>query len=63
MKHIVRWVQNGMQEGEVSALTPAPIYSQTWQHGTPDLILTVKHPFNGCFRNRRLSQLRPALSA
>jgi len=60
---IARWVQNGMQEGDVSALTPAPIYSQTWQHGTPDLILTVKHPFNGCFRNRRLSQLRPALSA
>ena len=43
---IARWVQTGMPEGDVSALTPPPIYSETWQHGTPDLILTVKRPFD-----------------
>jgi Flp pilus assembly protein TadD len=43
---IARWVQTGMPEGDVSALTPPPTYSETWQHGTPDLILTVKRPFD-----------------
>ncbi len=42
---IARWVQTGMQEGDVSALPQTPTYSENWQHGTPDLILTVQHPF------------------
>jgi Flp pilus assembly protein TadD/mono/diheme cytochrome c family protein len=42
---IAKWVQTGMPHGDASAAPPAPKYSQTWQHGTPDLILTVENPF------------------
>ena len=42
---IARWVQTGMQQGDASAVPPAPTYSDTWQYGAPDLILTVEHPF------------------
>jgi Flp pilus assembly protein TadD/mono/diheme cytochrome c family protein len=42
---IARWVAAGMPEGDSSAAPPPPVYSKTWQYGTPDLILTVEHPF------------------
>jgi Flp pilus assembly protein TadD/mono/diheme cytochrome c family protein len=42
---IARWVQNGMPQGDPSASPAAPTYHETWQYGTPDLILTVQQPF------------------
>ncbi len=43
---IAKWVKTGMPEGDPAAAPPAPKYSETWQYGTPDLILTVERPFN-----------------
>jgi Flp pilus assembly protein TadD/mono/diheme cytochrome c family protein len=42
---IARWVQTGMAQGDPSASPPVPTYHETWQYGTPDLILTVQQPF------------------
>ena len=42
---IAKWVAAGMPEGDASAAPPPPAYSETWQYGTPDLILTVERPF------------------
>jgi Flp pilus assembly protein TadD/mono/diheme cytochrome c family protein len=42
---IAKWVQTGMSQGDPSASPPAPTYHETWQYGTPDLILTVQQPF------------------
>ncbi len=42
---IAKWVQAGMPQGDASAAPPAPKYSETWQYGKPDLILTVERPF------------------
>jgi Flp pilus assembly protein TadD/mono/diheme cytochrome c family protein len=42
---IAKWVTSGMPEGDPSAAPPPPRYSETWQYGTPDLILTVERPF------------------
>ena len=43
---IAKWVKTGLLEGDRGAAPPAPKYSETWQYGTPDLILTVERPFN-----------------
>ncbi len=43
---IARWVKEGMPAGDLAAARPAPKYNTTWQNGTPDLILTMEHPFN-----------------
>jgi Flp pilus assembly protein TadD/mono/diheme cytochrome c family protein len=42
---IAKWVAAGMPEGDASGAPPPPVYSKTWQYGTPDLILTVERPF------------------
>ncbi len=42
---IAKWVQAGMPQGDPVAAPAAPQYSETWQHGKPDLILTVERPF------------------
>jgi Flp pilus assembly protein TadD/mono/diheme cytochrome c family protein len=42
---IAKWVQTGMPQGDASASPAPPQYSETWQYGTPDLILTVERPF------------------
>jgi Flp pilus assembly protein TadD/mono/diheme cytochrome c family protein len=42
---IAKWVQTGMPQGDASAAPPAPKYSEGWQYGTPDLVLTVERPF------------------
>jgi Flp pilus assembly protein TadD len=34
-----------MPQGDPSASPAAPTYHETWQYGTPDLILTVQQPF------------------
>jgi Flp pilus assembly protein TadD/mono/diheme cytochrome c family protein len=42
---VARWVQAGMPQGDLTAAPAPPEYSQTWQNGTPDLILSVERPF------------------
>ncbi len=42
---IAKWAETGMAQGDPSAAPPAPKYSETWQFGTPDLILKVEQPF------------------
>jgi len=42
---IRKWVESGMEEGDVSAAPPAPHYDATWQLGKPDLILSIKRPY------------------
>jgi Flp pilus assembly protein TadD len=42
---IARWVRGGMVEGNPAEAPAAPVYPETWQHGKPDLILTVERPF------------------
>src|SRR5271156_2349450 len=42
---IAKWVASGMAEGDASAAPRPPVYSETWQYGTPDLILSVERPF------------------
>jgi Flp pilus assembly protein TadD/mono/diheme cytochrome c family protein len=42
---IAKWVQTGMSQGDPSASPAAPTYHDTWQYGTPDLVLTVEQPF------------------
>ncbi|MGC2401541.1 MAG: tetratricopeptide repeat protein [Acidobacteriaceae bacterium] len=42
---IAKWVRADMPQGDLSAAPAPPQYSQTWQYGTPDLILSVEHPF------------------
>jgi Flp pilus assembly protein TadD/mono/diheme cytochrome c family protein len=42
---IARWVKASMPEGDAAVAPVAPVYRSTWQHGTPDLILKVEHPF------------------
>jgi Flp pilus assembly protein TadD/mono/diheme cytochrome c family protein len=42
---VAKWVQTGMAQGDASAAPPAPKYSDTWQYGTPDLVLKVELPF------------------
>jgi Flp pilus assembly protein TadD len=43
---IAQWVKAGMPEGDPSSAPPAPKYTETWEHGEPDLILTVERPFS-----------------
>ena len=42
---IAKWVQTGMPQGDPSTSPAAPTYNETWQYGTPDLILTVQQSF------------------
>src|SRR5579871_149266 len=39
---IGRWVKQGMPAGDLAAAMPPPKYSSTWEHGTPDLVLTLE---------------------
>ncbi len=42
---IAQWAQTGMAQGDASAAPPMPKYSESWQFGTPDLVLKVEQPF------------------
>jgi len=42
---IAGWVRSGMPQGDPSAAPAAPKYSEKWQYGIPDLILSVEQPF------------------
>lgn len=41
---IQKWVDDGEVEGAATDLPPQPKFVETWQLGTPDLILTAKKP-------------------
>jgi tetratricopeptide (TPR) repeat protein len=40
-----RWVEAGAPEGAPQDLPPAPNWSESWQLGTPDLVLTSSQPY------------------
>lgn len=42
---IQRWVDAGAPEGDPSRLPPLPRWTEGWQLGQPDLILTLPEPF------------------
>lgn len=42
---IERWVATGAREGDRTALPPTPVFSDGWQLGKPDLIVTLPAPF------------------
>jgi len=43
---IQQWVQNGMPQGDPAKAPPPPTFSDTWQLGTPDLILELPAAFS-----------------
>jgi Flp pilus assembly protein TadD/mono/diheme cytochrome c family protein len=43
---LAQWVKQGMPEGNAATAPIAPKYSETWQYGKPDLILTIEQPFH-----------------
>jgi len=42
---IQQWVDDGVPEGDQSAPTPKRTWSEGWQLGTPDLVVTIPRPF------------------
>jgi uncharacterized protein (TIGR03437 family) len=43
---ISQWINDGMPRGDASKEPPAPVFSDTWLLGTPDLILEMPAGFN-----------------
>src|SRR5215471_11784132 len=41
-----KWVAGGMQQGDMSRAPAAPVYTDDWQLGTPDLILQMADAFD-----------------
>jgi hypothetical protein len=42
---ILRWVAEGMSEGDPATVQPAPAFSSAWHLGEPDLVLTMTRPY------------------
>jgi tetratricopeptide (TPR) repeat protein len=42
---IQRWVADGAVEGDPSQLPPAPRFTEGWQLGQPDLVITLPEPY------------------
>lgn len=42
---IRRWVDEGALEGDTRDLPPLPHWSEGWQLGTPDLVVTIPEPY------------------
>jgi tetratricopeptide (TPR) repeat protein len=42
---IQRWVEGGALEGDAADLPPQPKFTEGWQLGRPDLVLTAKAPY------------------
>jgi tetratricopeptide (TPR) repeat protein len=40
-----QWVDQGAREGDVAKRTPAPVFADGWQLGTPDLVVTMPEAF------------------
>ena len=45
LKMVERWVAAGAPEGDAHDLPPPLVFSDGWELGTPDLVLTMAHPF------------------
>lgn len=43
---ISQWVNDGMPRGDTSKESPAPVFSDSWLLGTPDLVLEMPAGFN-----------------
>ena len=43
---IRQWLEQGAVEGDADELPPAPEFMDGWQLGTPDLVVTLKHPYS-----------------
>jgi mono/diheme cytochrome c family protein len=41
---LVAWVDGGAKEGDPADLPPAPRFTDGWQIGTPDVVLTMQEP-------------------
>ena len=44
-KTIVTWANTGSREGDPADLPPQPKYSDTWEIGTPDLVVSMQEEF------------------
>jgi mono/diheme cytochrome c family protein len=42
---IVRWLDAGAKPGDMSKLPPRPQYSESWEIGTPDLVVSMPEEF------------------
>src|SRR5262245_32664164 len=42
---IARWVEQGAVEGDTADLPPPPKFSNDWNLGKPDMVLTMPEPF------------------
>jgi tetratricopeptide (TPR) repeat protein len=40
-----QWVADGMQEGSTVDLRTAPVFTEGWQLGTPDIVITMSEPY------------------
>jgi tetratricopeptide (TPR) repeat protein len=45
IRTIREWVRAGMREGDPSLLPPRPHWTEGWQLGTPDLVVSMEHSF------------------
>jgi hypothetical protein len=53
------WVKAGAPEGPRQNTPAAPVFSNGWQLGPPDLIIQAKHPFSlPGFRPGRVLEFR-----
>lgn len=42
---IRQWVNEGMVQGKLEDLPPAPVWTEGWQLGEPDLVITLPEPY------------------
>ena len=42
---IIRWLDSGAKPGDMSKLPPRPRYSESWEIGTPDLLVSMPEEF------------------
>lgn len=43
---VVRWVEAGAPRGDPKDLPPAPTFSEGWEIGTPDVVLSMTKPYD-----------------
>jgi len=45
IKTLRQWVEQGMIEGDIKDLPPAPKFNEAWQMGQPDLVIKMPRPY------------------
>ncbi|MBI3491515.1 MAG: tetratricopeptide repeat protein [Acidobacteria bacterium] len=45
LQDLQQWIADGLPEGDAADLPPAPIWTEGWQLGTPDLIVRMPEPY------------------